>query len=144
MSRFHAVSHDLAVAESSLAAYRACLGTLAQLRAGTRLVADALAIAALSEELQAGERVQLARVRRLHGQRHAMTPGCRGDAPAVMAHGCAASSAVGPAPRAGQAGAATPNADPLLSGPEGQDLPPVSADGNTQSRVGGGHGHAKA
>lgn len=65
--------------------------------------------------------------------------------PAIKAHGCAASApAIGLALRAGQDGAATPNADPLFSCPSEQDLPVVAAAGKTQSRVGGGGDHAIA
>lgn len=57
------------------------------------------------------------------------TPGCRGGAPAVMGHGCPAlaaaqpPSAVGPAPAISTDHATALPADPLLLGPQMQELP---------------------
>ena len=56
----------------------------------------------------------------------------------VMAQGCAVlSPAVGPAQEADQAGADTPNADPLFLDHEGQELPAVAAAGTQNTPIGG-------
>lgn len=50
-----------------------------------------------------------------------------GQSPAVMAHGCAAVVAVGPASSADQDRAIPPSDDPLFACPLGQELPAVAA-----------------
>lgn len=58
------------------------------------------------------------------GGRGLPPPGCRGGAPAVMGHGCpASSSAVGPAPGVLAGLDITPPADPLLLAQRVQELP---------------------
>lgn len=59
-------------------------------------------------------------------------PGCRGSAPAAMAHGCAAvAPAVGPAPAQAEGRATALPGDRFFSGPRGQNLPEPIRAGDT-------------
>jgi hypothetical protein len=66
-------------------------------------------------------------------------PGCRGGAPAVEAHGCAAlASAAGAAPAKLPATRPATHVDPLLACPDGQVLPQAQEADHTQTQQGEG------
>ena len=124
-SQCHAIANDLAIAQATTDAYRACLQALDGLRARTALVTDAFAIGIVRADLESSLHHYGQRLRKLEHQRSRLYAVLgAGQRPAVEGHGCPAlSPAVGPAPSSTPSADITAHDNPLFFASMTKELP---------------------